>query len=99
MAIQVDLPSSEYGISFSGAYFRIVLVAVSRTINAETRFVVMLDVNGYASLPPDENTRSVDSRRYHASLSEIEGQSGADFLSKCYAWVMSQPDMVGSVPV
>ena len=99
MAIQLDLSNSQFGVSFNGAYFRIVTAAVSRTRDADKRFSVMLDVVGYASAPQNENTRDVDFRRYHAPYSEVEAQSGENFLAKCYAWVMSQPDMAGSVGV
>ena len=99
MAIQVDLATSQYGVPFAGAYFRIVTAAISRTRNAEARFSVMLDVAGYATAPQDEDTRDVDFRRYHTPLATIEAMAGADFLSKCYSWVMFQEDMAGSVAV
>ena len=99
MAIQLDLQNSQFGVPFSGAYFRVVTAAVSRTRNPEQRFSVMIDVVGYATQPQDEDTREVDFRRYHAPLPEVEAQTGSAFLDKCYAWVMSQPDMAGSVGV
>jgi hypothetical protein len=97
MAIQVDLATSQYGVPFAGAYFRIVTASVARTRNAEARFAVMLDVAGYATAPQDDDTRDVDFRRYHTPLATIEAMAGSDFLSKCYAWVMAQDDMAGSV--
>lgn len=99
MAVQIDLPSSQYGVPFSGAYFRVVTVAVSRTRNPAVRHSVMIDVAGYATRPIDDDTRDVDFRRYHAPLAEIEAQDGVEFLAKCYSWVMAQPDMAGSVAV
>lgn len=99
MAIQIDLSTSQYGIPFAGAYFRIVTAAVSRTRSAEARHSVMLDVAGYATQPQDDDTREVDFRRYHCPLSEVESQTGDSFLAKCYAWVMQQPDMAGSIGV
>jgi len=99
MAIQIDLSTSQYGIPFAGAYFRIVTAAVSRTRSAEARHTVMLDVAGYATQPQDDDTREVDFRRYHCPLSEVESQTGDSFLAKCYAWVMQQPDMAGSIGV
>ena len=99
MAIQLDLQNSQFGVPFSGAYFRVVTASVSRTRNPEQRFSVMIDVVGYATQPSDEDTREVDFRRYHAPLPEVEAQEGSAFLDKCYAWVMSQPDMAGSVGV
>jgi hypothetical protein len=41
----------------------------------------------------------VDFRRYHADLAEVEAQAGDNFLDKCYAWVMTQEDMAGSIAV
>lgn len=99
MAIQIDLSTSQYGVPFTGAYFRIVTAAVSRTRDADSRHSVMLDVVGYATQPQNDDTRDVDFRRYHVVASEIYAQPGENFLAQCYAWVMQQPDMVGSVGV
>lgn len=57
----------------------------------------MIDVAGYATPPIDGITREIDFRRYHGAWQEVEAHSGADFVAKCYAWVMAQPDMAGSV--
>ena len=83
MAIQLNLSTSQYGVPFAGAYFRIVTAAVSRTRSADNRHSVMIDVAGYATQPSDDDTRDVDFRRYHAPLSEVEAQTGATFLAKC----------------
>ena len=99
MAIQLDLSTSQYGVPFAGAYFRIVTAAVSRTRDANNRHSVMLDVVGYATQPQDDDTRDVDFRRYHCPLATIEAQTGDGFLAKCYAWVMTQDDMAGSLGV
>jgi hypothetical protein len=99
MAIQLDLTNSQYGTPFAGAYFRIVTAAVSRMREGGPKFTVMIDVAGYATATPDDDTREVDFRRYHADLTEVETQAGAEFLDKCYAWVMTQEDMNGSVAV
>lgn len=96
MAIKVDIAQSQFGIPFAGAYFRVVTAAISRTRNVEQRFSVMMDVVGYATQPQNDDMREVDFRRYHAPLSEVEAQPGDSFLAKCYAWVMSQPDMAGA---
>ena len=97
MAIQIDLSTSQYGVPFAGAYFRIVTTAISRTRDAANRHGVMIDVAGYATQPNDDDTRDVDFRRYHCPLSEVEAMTGGTFLAKCYAWTMQQPDMVGSI--
>ena len=99
MAIQLDLSTSQYGVPFAGAYFRIALAAVSRTRNANNRHSVVIDVAGYATQPSDDDTRDVDFRRYHCPLTEVEAQTGSTFLAKCYAWVMAQADMAGSIGV
>lgn len=98
MAIQLDLQDSKFNVPFVGAYFRISLSAISRTRYEDTKHIVLLDVMGYATHPNAE-TQSVDSRRYHTSLDEIEILEGNTFLEKCYKWVMTQPDMAGSVAV
>ena len=99
MAIQIDLSTSQYGTPFAGAYFRIVTAAVSRMREGGPKFMVMIDVAGYATATPGDDTREVDFRRYHADLAEVEAAAGANFLDKCYAWVMAQEDMNGSVAV
>ena len=99
MAIQLDLTNSQYGTSFSGAYFRIVTAAISRQREGGSKFTVMIDVSGYATATPDDDTREVDFRRYHADLLDVEAAAGATFIDQCYAWVMAQDDMNGSIAV
>lgn len=99
MAIQIDLQQSNFGVPFQGAYFRIVTAAITRQRQADPRHSVMIDVVGYATQPQNEDTKDVDFRRYHIALEDVEAQTGGNFLAKCYAWVMDQPDMNGSVGV
>ena len=99
MAIQIDLSTSQYGTAFAGAYFRIAMAAVLRQPSVETKFSVMVDVAGYATPTPDDDTRDVDFRRYHVDLASIEAMAGDTFLEQCYSWVMTQDDMAGSVAV
>lgn len=99
MAIQIDLQDSQYGTPFAGAYFRIATAAVSRMRSGGPKFTVMIDVAGYATGTPDDDTREVDFRRYHADLTEVEAATGDDFLARCYNWVMAQEDMNGSIAV
>jgi hypothetical protein len=99
MAIQIDLTTSQYGTPFAGAYFRIATAAVSRMREGGPKFSVMIDVAGYATATPDDDTRDVDFRRYHVDLASVEAMAGAKFLDRCYAWVMTQEDMAGSVAV
>ena len=99
MAIQIDLTTSQYGTAFSAAYFRIVTAAISRQREGGPKFTVMIDVSGYATATPDDDTREVDFRRYHADLLDVEAAAGATFIDQCYAWVMAQDDMNGSIAV
>lgn len=97
MAIQIDLQTSNYGVAFTGAYFRVVTAAISRQRQAQ--FSVMIDVVGYATKPMNDDTKDIDFRRYHTPLSTIEEQDGNNFLEKVYNWVASQDDMTGSTAV
>lgn len=99
MAIELDIPQTQYGVSFAGAYFRVVNVHIARIGNANLRFNVVIDLAAYATNPQNESFREVEMRRYHCSLDEIEVQSGDNFLARCYEWVMAQPDMVGAIAV
>jgi hypothetical protein len=98
MAIQTDIQYSQFGVPFTGAYFRIVGANVSRE-NTEHKHTVKIDISGYATQPQHDDIREVDFRRYHAPLADVEAQVGDTFLAKCYAWLMQQPDMQGSVGV
>jgi len=99
MAIQIDLTNSQYGYPFTGAYFRIVTAAVSRMREGGPKFTVMIDVAGYATATPGDDTREVDFRRYHADLAEVEAAAGDKFIDQCYSWVMAQDDTAGSIAV
>jgi hypothetical protein len=97
MAIQLDLTTSNFGVPFAGAYFRIVTASISR--QRQANFSVMIDVVGYATVPSNDDTKDIDFRRYHAPLADVEAQAGDNFLTKAYNWVALQPDMLGSVAV
>ena len=94
----ITTENSQYGIAFNGAYYRIVTAAVSRQRGTDPKFSVMIDLSGYAATP-DDDTREVDFKRYHAPLTEIEAAAGDTFMGQCYTWVMAQEDMVGSEAV
>ena len=98
MAIQHNISeaNSDYGISFSGAYYRIVTASISRQRGTDPKFSVMIDLSAYATATPKDDTREVDFKRYSANLTDVEAKSGSTFMDKCYAWVMDQDDMDGS---
>jgi hypothetical protein len=97
MALQLDLATSNYGVPFEGAYFRVVTASISRQRSAT--FSVMIDVVGYATKPTNDDTKDIDFRRYHTPLDQIEEQDGTAFLEKVYNWVALQDDMAGSTGV
>lgn len=100
MAIKLDLTTSQFGVPFAGAYFRIATASVSRQRSDSTpKHTVTIDVVGYATDPENDDTREVDFRRYHAPYEQVEAQAGPNFLARCYDWVMEQPDMFGSVGI
>ena len=101
MAIRnnIEEGASQYGIAFNNAYYRIVTSAISRQRGSDPKFEVMIDLSGYASNSPTDDTREVDFKRYNVSLDEINASSGDMFLDKCYSWVMAQDDMSGSTAV
>ena len=101
MAIQINIleGSSQYGIAFNNAYYRIATAAVSRQRGDDPKFSVMIDLSAYATATPTDDTREVDFKRYNANLTDIEAATGTTFLDKCYAWVMAQDDMTGSSAV
>jgi len=101
MAIQNTIAegTSQYGIAFNNAYYRIVTAAISRERGSDPKFSVMIDLSAYATASPSEDTREIDFKRYNAPLDAVEAASGATFLEKCYTWVMAQTDMYGSSAV
>ena len=101
MAIQNNIAegSSQYGIAFNDAYYRIATAAVSRQRGDDPKFTVMIDLSAYATSTPGDDIREVDFKRYNANLTDVEAKAGDTFLDKCYAWVMDQDDMDGSTAV
>jgi len=101
MAIKNNIAesASQYGIKFDNAYYRIVSTSINRQRGTDPKFQVMIDLSAYATASPDDDTREVDFKRYHANLTDIEALSGDTFLDKCYKWVMAQSDMDGSTGV
>ena len=101
MAIQNTIAegTSQYGIAFNNAYYRIATAAISRQRGDDPKFTVMIDLSAYATATPTDDTREVDFKRYNANLADVQAAAGAEFLDKCYAWVMAQDDMAGSEAV
>jgi hypothetical protein len=100
MAIQHNIAegTSQYGIAFNNAYWRISTASISRQRD-DPKFSVMIDLAAYATSSPTNDTRDIAFSRFHADLADIQAASGDAFLDKCYAWVMAQDDMTGSSAV
>ena len=100
MAIQHNIAegTSQYGIAFNNAYWRIATASISRQRD-DPKFSVMIDLAAYATATPTDDTREVNFIRYNANLADVQASSGDAFLDKCYAWVMAQDDMAGSTAV
>ncbi len=99
MAIQIDLETTQYGVPFNGAYYRIVRTGTRRERTEIPRFIASIDVVGYATRPIDEDARDIDFRRYDIPVTIIDAQVGDTWLAKCYTWVAAQPDFAGCVGV
>jgi hypothetical protein len=100
MAIQHNIAegTSQYGIAFNNAYWRISTASISRQRD-DPKFSVMIDLAAYATSSPTNDTRDIAFSRFHADLADIQDASGDAFLDKCYSWVMAQSDMAGSTAV
>jgi hypothetical protein len=100
MAIQHNIAegTSQYGIAFNNAYWRISTASISRQRD-DPKFSVMIDLAAYATSSPTNDTRDIAFSRFHADLADIQAASGDAFLDKCYSWVMAQDDMAGSTAV
>jgi len=94
LLLNISESNSEYGIAFSGAYYRILTASVQRE-NSGGHFV-MINLGAYATSSPTNGTREIDFKRFYGPLSEIEAKSGDDFLSKCYNWLKDQSDFLGA---
>jgi hypothetical protein len=98
VAIQNNIAegTSQYGIPFNNAYYRIVTASISRQLGSGPKFMVTIDLSAYAINSPTDDTREVDFKRFHGPLSDIEAKSGDDFLGKCYAWLKDQSEFSGA---
>ena len=94
MAIQKDLPESDFGVSFQNTYFRITLVQF-RKFDMQ----LLIQVQGYILKPVDPQQRKIFNQTYFAPFADVTAQDGADFLAQCYNWLHAQPDFAGAAAV
>ena len=99
MAIKADNPNSIFGAALSGVYYRIIQAVVTREEPTPFTFYVVINLSGFLGDPKQGRIQPIETRSYRAILSDVESMAGDTFMSKCYAWVMAQPDMSGSVAV
>ena len=72
MAIQLDLTNSSIWHTFCWRLLPHRHCCYLRMREGGPKFTVMIDVSGYATATPDDDTREVDFRRYHADLADVE---------------------------
>ena len=99
MAIQIDLETTTIGIPYPDVYFRLVDARVLYSFAPGARREVVISLAGYATAPTVEGVTPIAYRSYTASLGDVEASAGDNFIAKCYAWAMLQPDMAGGVEV
>jgi hypothetical protein len=97
MAISLNLPTTQIGISLNNVYFRIATLVVSYQRDGSRRF--MVDLVGYATTTPDPDTRDVDFKRLHGNYPDLTAQTGDNEIAKAYAWCMAQPEFEGSTAI
>ncbi len=96
MAIIKDIESAKFGLVLNGAYLRIVRVTTHRAQSAEPKFIVRIELAHYANPPQSDEISPLDVVQYRATLAEVESIEGADFLAKCYGWIMGLDEMEGA---
>lgn len=98
MAIKHSISSSRHGIAYNDLYYRLITTSVMRqSSNDAEKFNVNLDLAGYATTSPDDNTQDVDFIRFTTGLSAVTAMSGPSWQEQCYQYAMTQ--MSGSTAV
>ena len=98
MAIKITKESSDFGTTFTDAYYRIVNVRIDRDGVVE-KFRTFIDVSGYATASPTEAIKEIDFLSFNVKESDINSQSGSTYYEKCYNWLMTQPEFSGGSSV
>lgn len=94
MAIQKDLPESDFGVGFQNSYFRITVVQF-RKFDMQ----LLIQVQGYILKPADPQQREIFNQTYFAPFADVAAQAGEDVLAQCYHWLHSQSDFATGVKV
>lgn len=96
MAIQINLPETNIGISFTNAYVRATEIAVAHSDwGADPKFEVTIIMEGYATNPTGTKLNPIWLYRYVTDLANIEAQTDATFLGRVYQWAMTQAELSG----
>jgi len=91
MAIKITKESSDFGATFTDAYYRIVSVRIERDGVME-KFKTCIDISGFATASPTDTTREIDFLSFNTKESDISSQSGSAYYEKCYNWLLTQPE-------
>lgn len=98
MAIKITKEASDFDVTFTDAYYRIVNVRIERDGVTE-KFKTCIDVSGFVSVPTTDTTREIDFLRFKTKESDISSQSGSAYYEKCYNWLLTQPAFSGGSAV
>jgi len=98
VAIKLTKDSADFGAVFTDAYYRIVNVRIERDGIIE-KFKTCIDVSGFATSSPTDNTREIDYLSFNTKESDISSQSGSAYYEKCYQWLLTQPEFSGGSSV
>lgn len=98
MAIKITKEASDFDVTFTDAYYRIVNVRIERD-GAVEKFKTWIDVSGFATASPTDATKEIDFLLFSTKESDISSQSGSTYHEKCYNWLMTQPAFSGGSAV
>lgn len=98
MAIKITKEASDFDVTFTDAYYRIVSVRIERDGVME-KFKTCIDISGFATASPTDTTREIDFLSFNTKESDISSQSGSAYYEKCYNWLLTQPAFSGGSAV
>lgn len=99
MALQQNLASLDYGITFNNVYYRILTFRVQRDDILSIKFNAFIDVAGFATTTPEIETKPIHFKKYQVDVQEIDSLSGSTIIEKSYKWLLTQPEFSGATSV
>lgn len=102
MAIINNLETSQFGVGFNNAYYRINEVVNQRNEayvpEGQPLHLVFVFVKVYAQKPENVGIKEVATLTFKTSLDEISAHGGDNFLTSCYLWLMTRPEFQDGMP-